>query len=78
MVAARSYALMRAIASDKKLIGASYNIGFGSFQMRIEANVASYATKKKSHFQNSRPERRRKYEAGCRKKPSTDESDSVR
>jgi hypothetical protein len=42
VVAARSHQATRAIAYSKKLIAPWYSIGFWSFEMSIEANIASY------------------------------------
>jgi hypothetical protein len=42
VVAARSHQARRATACSKKLIAPWYSTGFSSFQMAIEANVASY------------------------------------
>jgi hypothetical protein len=44
VVAARSHPPTRATASDKKLIAPSYNIGFGSFKLLMEADITSYVT----------------------------------
>jgi hypothetical protein len=44
VVAAKSHPPTRATASDKMVIAPSYSIGFGSFQLRIEADIASYTT----------------------------------
>jgi hypothetical protein len=44
VVAARSHPPKRATASDKNLIAPLHSIGFGSFQLGIQAEFASYAT----------------------------------
>jgi hypothetical protein len=48
VVAARNPPQTRATTSDKKLIAPSQSIGFGSFQLRIEADLASYVTIQKN------------------------------
>jgi wobble nucleotide-excising tRNase len=48
VVAVRSHQATRATACSKKLIAPWYSIGFASFQLSIEANVASYGKYKKN------------------------------
>jgi hypothetical protein len=48
VVAARSHPVTRATGCSKKLIAPWYNIGFASFQLLIEANVASYVKRGKN------------------------------
>jgi hydrogenase/urease accessory protein HupE len=43
VVAARSHPATRGTACSKMVEAPSYSIGFGGFQLPIEANVASYA-----------------------------------
>jgi hypothetical protein len=43
VLAARSHPATRGTAYSKMVEAPSYSIGFGSFQLPMEANVASYA-----------------------------------
>jgi hypothetical protein len=43
VVAARSHPATRGTACSKMVEAPSYSVGFGSFQLPIEANFASYA-----------------------------------